>query len=524
MIWVIIVVVILFYSYRFLFSATESEQEQEVKRTPAPLRTIIPPVEIPRTTTFSPRDQIVGGFESLNWCNDITEICWPQIAKIVESQLSPTLEPLINLYLPKPFSNFRFVKARLGANPLNIKRVIVHRRFHDSIAMDLDVEFCGKPNISMKCAPLRATFGIQQLSWTGRLSILMRPLLPTLPLVGAVQAAMITHPELKMDFTGVANIAEFGPIERIVKMVLKNVLSSMVVLPNRFLYKLTDSVDYFKVYHPPIGIIVITIDRGRGFTKEKKMGVLKVIPDLYCKGTFALEEMKTSVQMNCLSPIWKEAKAFILSDHDQFFDLHCYDKDTVTRDDRVGSTSIIAKQLLQAKEDWYPLVTNIDKKIAKQGQIFISAQLLTFGDPEEPVRGLCVLSILIDRAKNLPKNTKAAACRVTVGNNKKNKIVRETPKISKPDPPIPGIDPVNPIWSFSFDILCDDFKKSDVKLEVVDGKNSIGYHTINAEELEASASNIQEGEFPIGRNATLRAKVILHGLVPDKLRRKESTF
>lgn len=401
--------------------------------------------------------------------------------------------------------------------------------------MDVDVMFVGNPNISMKCAPVSATVGIKELRWTGRLSILMRPLLTSLPLIGAVQVSMITHPELQMDFTGVANLAEIGPLERIVKMVLKNVISSMIVLPNRFLYKLTDSVDYFKVYHAPIGIISVAIERGRGFTKEKKLGLIKVIPDLYCKATFALEEMKTNVQMNNVAPFWGESKSFILSDIDQCFKLNCYDKDTISRDDLVGSMSIKAEDLLLKGNNWYPFATNIDKKIARTGQVLLNSELFTFEDPKEPVRGLCVLSILIDRAKDLPEKTKTAACKVTVG-NVKHKTTRLTPKISKPDTSIPGIDPINPIWSFSFDILCEDYVRSDVQLEVVDGKTSIGCVRICMKELQDSDSKVKAGTFDLKLSdsivkagdivkypaPSLRAKVILRGLIPGQLPAKES--
>lgn len=512
MVWFAVFFLAAFFAYRYLYPQKQLLQNEqtttnhEVKH--------ISPVPVPKTTTFSPRDQIAGTFESVNWCNHIARICWPQIGKILEAQLSPTLEPLINLYLPKPFSKFRFVNARLGKDPMTIDRVTVHRRYHDSIAMDLDVTYRGHPSIGMKCAPLSAGFGIKELRWSGRLSVLLRPLLTTLPLIGAIQAAMITHPEMEMDFTGVANIAEFGPVERIVKMVLRNVISSVLVLPNRLLYKLSNSVDYFNVYQPPVGIIDITIERGRRFTKEKKIGMIKAVPDLYCVATFALEELRTEVQMNNLNPEWIISKSFILSDLDQPFHLECYDKDTITRDDLVGSVTINAQELLEKKGHWYSLEDNIDKKIAKEGQIYIKAQLSRFREPGHSVLGSCVISILVDRANNLPPNTKAAACRVIL-NHAGRRIVRETPQIRQLKRPTPYIDPSNPIWNFSFDILCDDFSNSDVTLEIMDGKHIIGSTVIHAAELDANHSNVKEGGFIIGGGSTLRAKVIHRALEPS---------
>lgn len=524
MFWLIVVLGAIYLIYRYLYMRPHVAAAQQTFASSSQRSTpTVPPVPVPPTKTFSVRHEVaatagmqMGKSVELNWCNELTAICWPHIGKIVELNLSPTLEPLINHYLPKPFTRFRFLRAKLGKDPVTVDNIVVHKRHENSIALDVDVTFLGHPDMAMKCAPLSTPFGIKQLTWSGRLSVLLRPLLTQLPLVGAIQASMIKAPELKMDFTGVANVAEFGPIERIVQMVLRKVLSSMLVLPNRFNYILSETVDYFDVYQPPIGIINIKIERGRHFTKEKKVGLITAVPDLYCKATFALEEMKTDVQMNNLNPEWGKSKSFILSDLDQPFELSCYDKDMFTRDDLGGTINLSAGELLERKSYWYKLQDKIDPNFAKNGEIYLSAQLYTFKDPREEVRGQCVFSILIDRAKNLPKGTKSAAVKVTLGTRTKL-IEKETYEVYKTDDP--NSDPSNPVWNFSFDILCHDYRTSDITLEVFSRKQILGSTHINATILEASDSNEESGEFDIGGGATLRAKVILRGLVPSVLPR-----
>lgn len=511
MIWLIILGILAYFSYRFLYA--QDHPSEGGARALATVLPTIEPVQVPETTTLSPRDEIAGVVESLDWCNEITRICWPHIGKIVESQLAPTVEPLINLYLPKPFSKFKFMNASLGKDPLKVDRVTVHRRYQNSIALDLDVSFVGRPNMSMKCAPFHAPFGIKELKWSGRLAILLRPLITTIPLVGAVQAAMITHPEFDMEFTGVADFADFGPVEKIVRKVLRNVIASMLVLPNRFMYKLSDAIDYFDVYFPPFGVLAIAIDKGKGFTTEKKMGMIKQTPDLYCKASFGLEEMKTDVRMNNLSPEWNSLKFFILSDFEQPFELKCYDKDTVTRDDLVGSFTLTAKELLTKGNSWVPL-EDTDDRIAEHGEILVAGQMYTFQDPNLPIQGHCLVSILIDRARNLPPNTKEVACKVRIG----SKTVRETPEITKPSEPIPGIDPTNPVWNFHFDVLCDEVSEADVVLDVIERKKSLGRVSFNAHELNVSENKAKQGEFSIGNGRQIRAKVMLRGLVEDSLK------
>lgn len=512
MIWLLILAVFAYFSYRILYP--QDHAHQAVKETRKAVLPKIKPVQVPETTTLSPRDEIAGIVESLDWCNEITRICWPHIGKIVESHLAPTVEPLINLYLPKPFSKFKFMSASLGKDPLKVDKVTVHRRYHNSIALDLDVSFIGSPNMSMKCAPFHAPFGIKELKWSGRLTVLLRPLIPSLPLIGAVQAAMITHPEFDMDFTGVADFADFGPVEKIVRKVLRNVIASMLVLPNRFMYKLSDTIDFFDVYDPPAGVIAIAIQKGKGFTIEKKLGMIKQVPDLYCKATFGLMSMKTDVRSNNLSPEWNSMKLFLLSDFEQPFELKCYDKDPVTRDDLVGSFTLTAKELLTRGPQWIPL-QNTDDRIAKNGQILVGAQLYRLQDLKLPIRGHCLLTILINRATNLPPETKEVACKIQVG----PRIFLETPEITKPPKPLPGIDPRNPEWNFHFDILCDDVSEADILMDVVERKKVLGRLTFRPDDLTATEDKTIEGEFSIGNGSELRVKVMLRGLTEDSIAR-----
>jgi Ca2+-dependent lipid-binding protein len=249
----------------------------------------------------NPRDNIARTVESVDWMNCITKALWPYVGKIVQSELGPTLEPLINAALPKPLKNFKFVSTHLGKDYLVLDRVTVHKRYKDSVALDLDVRFRGQPEITMKVSPLAGTFGIEELRWSGRMSVLMRPLTTSLPCIGAVQAAFVTHPELEIDFKGAAAFADFGPVERVVRKVLRDVLASMFVLPNRFMYKLLDSVDFFECYYPPSGALNVSILRGRGFQKEKKAGLIKLTPDCFCRFKFGLEKAITPVMKKSLS-------------------------------------------------------------------------------------------------------------------------------------------------------------------------------------------------------------------------------
>lgn len=518
MIWVILFALFVYFSYRHLYARPIPQTILRARRAEM---SKIPRVQVPATDTFSPRDKIAGVVESLDWCNEITRICWPQIGKIVEDHLDWAIQPLINHHIPPPFSKFKFISADLGKDPLRVDRVIVHKRYNDSIALDLDVQFQGSPNIKMKCAPLTAPFGIKELRWSGRLSVVLRPLIKSIPLVGAVHVAMIDHPTIDMDFTGIANLSEFGPLEKVVRLVLRNVTASMVVLPNRFMHKLSHAVDFFRTYFPPFGVMVVTIQQGRGFTKLKRIGKIKSIPDLYCRATFGLEEMKTDVVWDKLEPVWGTTKAFLVSAMEQPFRLKCLDKDRLSKDDLVGSMTFTARELLAKEVRWERFHERVREKVAKNGELLLISKFYTLQEPTESLTGRCVVSVLIDRAKNLPPNSKSVACRIEVGDEQK-----ETPPIREAKSPIPGMDPVNPVWNFSCDTLCDDISHANVKLTVLDSGKELGTVTVFASELMQSTTKSKEGYFPVGLSGIVRAKVILRGLVlarvPDRVNEEKS--
>lgn len=506
MFWTVTFIIMLFAFYRiFNKKQEESSIEEEL-----PLPTV--PLLVPDTSTLSPHAEIASDAteqnETFEWINYITKISWPHIGKIVQSQIS-TIEPLINHFLPAPFSNFTIVKAELGKDPPKLQNIIVHKRFKNAIALDFDFEFDGTPIVTMKCSPLRAPFAIKRVNWSGRVTVLLRPLIPTIPLVGAVQVAMITHPHFNMEFSGVADVANFGPIERIIHRVTKNVIASMMVLPNRFQYKLADNVDYFDIYYPPEGVMNVSIEKGSGFTSELRKKVYKSIPDLYCKASIGLEEMKTPVQMNNLFPEWRTSKSFLISELEQPFELNCYDKESLKSDVFVGGFTRTAKDLLAKRGRWIDL-ENTQNSVAKEGKIYLSTKFYSLSPLKHTLSNGCVVHVIIDHARNLPAGTLSSMCMVKVGSS----VIRETLAVVQ-DPKEPGIDPSNPNWGLSFEVLCDSLSDANVKLEVYENGTIIAQSEVSAEELKNADDMTKKGYFHLKPYGILRAMIMLRGLIQD---------
>lgn len=153
--------------------------------------------------------------------------------------------------------------------------------------------------------------------------------------IGAAQVAFVNPPELKLNFTGAADVADFSLIKASVRKVIMGVISSMAVLPNRYLVKLDGTTDFFKTYLPHLGVLRLTVTEGHNLALPKKnkdgsagspsklSGLLakvgiKDLPDCYCNVNVGAEgEWRTSTKKNAHDPEWNETHDFLVADHDQ---------------------------------------------------------------------------------------------------------------------------------------------------------------------------------------------------------------
>ncbi|GKT88945.1 C2 domain-containing protein [Colletotrichum tofieldiae] len=265
-----------------------------------------------------------GGTESAGFLNDIIEQLWPNINVAGCKMVKDIVEPMFATMLPGPLSSLKFVKLDLGHVPMRVSEVDVHKADNGGIKLDMDVIWEGKSDIELD-----------------------GNMVPKL--IGAAQVAFINPPELKLDFTNAANIADWALVDKAVRKVIINIISSMAVLPNRYLVKLDSNNDYFKTYLPTL-VLYDSLSRGRG---PKKSGakrllakIVKDVPDCYCKVNVGAEdEWRTTTKKNDHDPEWNETHDFLVADHDQQIFIDVQDDD-LGGDDDIGIASTTVKDIL----------------------------------------------------------------------------------------------------------------------------------------------------------------------------------
>lgn len=467
-----------------------------------------------------------GGPESVGFLNDMVAQMWAYINVAGSQMVKEIVEPVFAEVLPGPLKSLHFTKIDFGKVPITFDKIDVHTRSKDSIKLDVDIDWQGECDIELD-ASLLPQFGVEKVKLRGRMSVVICPLVPRLPLFTAVQAAFINPPDLELDFTGAAEIADLSIIDDTIRKVIQDILASILVLPNRLFIKIDPTNDFFKSFQQQLGVIRLTCVGGHGFVTPK--GLFKDVPDMYCKirmGAFA--SWKTDTKNNDETPEWNETKDFLLSDIEQLITVDVLDDD-LTGDDEIGSGSMTVKALLEQgkKADVKLFAKNKETKEATDtgGTITFKAEIFdfvpditSFEMPENKHKDLMVglATVIVASAKNVPGDRKCIAPIVKVN-------FAETEFVTPMVMDAPGMDPNNPAFDSAFRVpLTAEIASapSDFTLTLLDKKSKLGTvvipygSVIKAPGLCLSSVDSPE-LFTLDNGITLQGSIGICGIKPS---------
>ncbi|CAO2653578.1 Nn.00g029890.m01.CDS01 [Neocucurbitaria sp. VM-36] len=460
-----------------------------------------------------------GGTESAGFLNDIVEQLWPNICVAGAKIVKEAVEPILASTLPGPLSSLHFVKLDFGHVPLRFSHVDVHKTTTEGIKLDMNLDWEGVCDIELDGNHV-PKIGIEKVQLRGRLSVLFCPLTNIIPLIGALQVSFINTPTLNLDFTDAANIADCSLIAKTVRNTILGIISSMFVLPNRFLVKLDANTDYFKTHHPDHGIIRLTIGKATGINPPKKSGaskflakIVKDIPDCYVKVDVGAEQWRTSVQKNKYDPEWNETHDFLVSDYEQTISVDVQDDDLVGDDDvGIGSTTI-KEVLLNGGTHELNLThkgepTEVKLTVHADFYNFIpDASLLTaVNSGKDSVCG--IVTILIAGALGLSgqRDELNPAVSVTWGDKKFLTAAKTY---------TPGVDIFNPSFDQAFKIpLTSDMLASpgNFRISLMNEKDETGSAEVSFQDVLGAPGMVKEGSFDVGSGASVRASISVHGI------------
>lgn len=458
----------------------------------------------------------VSGVEHVSFLTEIIHQLWKHINVAGSNMIKEIMEPKFKTMMPGPLASLHFTKLDLGPTPMRMDNIVVHEIKDGCVQFDMDLLWKADCDIQMK-ADYGVKLGVKSIGLDGRMSILLKPLTDELPIVSAVQYTFINTPELKLEFTGLAQVADLKVIDSTVKQIISETMESMVVLPIRMLYRMDYDCDIREIYRPPIGIVRLTAMKGRGFIIEKRLLAPDDIPDVYLNVTMAGKKWRTSVIMDSLEPEWNETSDFLLSDYDQTVHIHAWDQDLgpLDPDDDLGMAKLtIGEIMLAGKTKEVELETEDGKRTG--AFVTFHCEILPFTENLENIAAdtneehYCgLVSIIVSKAMNIPVEEELAASFVKVGFGNSS-FVTSAIKSS------PGIDALNPVYDTYFDVPLTPAivrNNSDVVFTLMNGTSILGSGKVKFSLLKERMQ--VSGQLPIGTDGcTLDVEVKLRGLGP----------
>ncbi|KAK7709187.1 hypothetical protein SLS64_000207 [Diaporthe eres] len=438
-----------------------------------------------------------GGTENAGFLNDIVAQLWPNINVAGGRMVKEIVEPILASTLPGPLSSLRFVKVDLGQEPIRISEVDVHKTQNGGIKLDMDIVWDGKSDIDLEGS-----------------------LVPKL--IGAAQVAFINPPTLKLDFTDAANIADCFLVDKAIRKIILNIVSSMAVLPNRFLVKLDNNNDYFKTYLPHLGALRLTIERATGVQGPKKNAVMKLlnkivkdVPDCYCKvAVGAEEEWRTSTKKDENNPEWNETHDFLVADNDQEIVIDVQDEDLGSDDDIGIATTRVKDILLEGGSKELQLFHNgepVDARVSVRAQFYNfvdNAGILTSKSDAEEGQMVGLATVLIGSVSGLQGQRDELNPSVKVSWGEKEFFTAAKSYT-------PGTDIFNPSFDQAFRIPLTAkllANPESFKLTLLNKKDETATFEIPFSDILQAPGLIKEDSFAVGLGVTVRASISLRAL------------
>mmetsp|Transcript_71453 Transcript_71453/g.209818 ORF Transcript_71453/g.209818 Transcript_71453/m.209818 type:complete len:658 (-) Transcript_71453:2-1975(-) len=279
--------------------------------------------ELPAPPQLVDRSDSVADLSTLSWVNVLLGWIWPKaniaLTKFVHEDLTARLQEA----LPSPFKQAHFSRFTLGNKTPEFGPIEVIRHSDTHVEVVLDMRYLSDVDFLLDFGTGGITLGIKQLQLTGRMCIVIRPVLEKMPIIGAVKVFFPAAPTVGLTFTGLAAVAHYPGIEQSIQRTVNEWLRSSVVLPNRKVFLNTtdeEDVDLLETYDQmPLGVLRVRVIRGSDLAgvNWKMLDVEKFASDPYCKLQLGTMSQNTTTVTDTTDPVWpsREPSAFFVVYH-----------------------------------------------------------------------------------------------------------------------------------------------------------------------------------------------------------------
>ncbi|KAM5151896.1 extended synaptotagmin-3 [Mantella aurantiaca] len=367
--------------------------------------------------------------DRVEWINKVVKQMWPYFGIYMEKLFQEKIEPLVRASNDH-LKAFTFTKVHFGEKSPRINGVKAYTKKVDKREVILDLQLCyaGDCEINVEVKKL-CKAGVKGIQIHGTLRLILGPLLPDVPFIGAVTFFFIQKPFLDINWTGLTNLLEIPGVSDMSDGMIVDLIASYLVLPNRFTFPLSSQVNAAELRFPvPHGVLRAYLYEAENLIPKDTYlkGLIKGKSDPYAILRVGNQTFKSKTIRENLNPLWNEMYEFVVHEvPGQDLEIDVYDEDP-DKDDFLGSLVIGLEGVMKDRivDEWFPLSDVVS------GSVHLKLEwhsLLASQDKLCEVRNgmsTAMLIVYLDSASGLPviaKGRKSPFSEVLRGKSRRTK-------------------------------------------------------------------------------------------------------
>ncbi|BES97177.1 Hypothetical protein NTJ_09991 [Nesidiocoris tenuis] len=355
--------------------------------------------------------------ERAEWVNRILNQVWPNVNHYAKDLIKDVIEPAVQeSLLQYKLSGFSFQKMRLGTIPPRIGGIKVYDKnvSRNEIIMDMDLFYAGDCDISFTLSGMSG--GIKDFQIHGMIRVVMKPLIRTIPLVGGLQIYFLNNPNIDFNLVGVADLLDMPGLSDMLRRIIVEQVSAMMVLPNKLPIVLSNTVSQKVLKFPePQGVLRVHVVEAKQLMKKDISMLGKGKSDPYAILTLGADNFKTQTIDNTVDPKWDYWCEFpIHANTGQSLVCRLFDHDDSKKDSKLGLATVEVLGVTRKGEvdQWITL------EEAKTGLVHLRLKWLQLSDKIADLKealhetqllrvtsmSTAVLMVFVDSVRDLPKS------------------------------------------------------------------------------------------------------------------------
>ncbi|XP_066603635.1 extended synaptotagmin-2 isoform X2 [Prorops nasuta] len=415
-------------------------------------------------------------FDRAEWLNRILEKVWPSINHFIREVFKNTIEPSIVESLTQyKITGFRFGRLVLGRIPPKIYGIKAYDKntSRDEIILDADILYAGDCDITFNIGNIKG--GIRDFQIRGLMRIVMKPLIPVIPLIGGVQIFFLNSPSIHYNLVGVADVLDLPGFSEILRRIIVEQIAAKAVLPNKIVIPLSEDIpaEVLKIPEPE-GVLRIHVVEAKHLMK-KDIGVLgKGKSDPYAIINVGAQEFRTKTIVNTIDPKWDFwCECAVTSAVAQQLTVLIWDYDDTKGDESLGRATIEVNRVKRKGT----IDTWVSLEQAKHGMVHLrltwlqlsknSADLPAALMETQQLRvtsmSTALLILYIDSAKNLP----------CVRGNKQPDVYLEASVSGQTQRTTTILRSCDPVWEKGFTFLVSNPETGVLHIKLTDEKTGL---------------------------------------------------